>query len=73
MSCFIEVTTDDEGAKVFINVPQIICFVDGKIICNTKLQYLTVIETREEIAEKIRRSTHPDAVDHCFEDILRYD
>lgn len=73
MSCFIEVTTDDKGEKIFINVPKIICFVDGKIIFDAESQYLTVIETREEIAEKIRQSTSIEAREDMFPDILRYD
>lgn len=74
MSCFIEVTKAKTGKKIFLNVAQIVLF-EGKYIETTYGDgtCLVVEETFEEIAEKIRRSTHPDAVDHCFEDILRYD
>ena len=57
-----------------MNVAKIVLFWDKYIeTVGGDESYLEVAETREEIAEKIRRSTHPDAVDHCFEDILRYD
>ena len=73
MSCLIEVTTPKHKRKVFVNIAHIVAFADFAIVVSSDKSSLDVIETSEEIAEKIRRSTHPDAVDHCFSDILRYD